>query len=282
MLSAGYAQVLDNSRGEAFSNKPFFNKIFIANNKIKSIKGQFNYKKSGKAMYPTNYYYVYNFDQKGNLTSTFETKKDNNTIDTVWNEYVYNKKGILVEHKQGTRTGKAIVHYLMDEKDELVGEEYYTESIDENGKKIKLLINAEKFIYENAEKTQKKTVCNNYDLPYKIQVVRYDDHGYMIEQEERFLRTSNFNKKTYQYNDKGWLQTITTYQKGSNLPNEEEHYRYDEYGNLIEKHLYKKQEFITDTQIVYNEKSKLMTAVIIRDVKTDFIMVIRFDKYDYF
>src|SRR5690606_41249173 len=74
-LNAG-AQVLDNSKGNAFTDKPFFNKNFIRNNKIKTISGRFNYKKSGQAIYTTDFFYVYSFDEEGNLDATFETRTD--------------------------------------------------------------------------------------------------------------------------------------------------------------------------------------------------------------
>jgi len=277
------AQVLDNSQGKAFTDKPFFNQSFIASNKIKTIKGQFNYKKSGKAIYPTNYYYVYNFNKKGELISTFETRKDDGSTDTTWNEYIYNEKGTLIEHKQGTRTGKTVTLYILNTDEQIIGEEYYTESIDSVSKnKKRLLINSESFIVETIDLQQKKTVCNSYGLPYKVQTTHYDQDGYLTELEERFLRTSNFFKKKYTYNEHGWLETIVAYQKGKTEPSERELYKYDKFGNLIEKHYYKDQEFITDTQIIYNDKSKLMSSVIIRDVKTDFLMIIRFNKYEFF
>jgi len=269
--------------GKAFTDKPFFNQTFIANNKIKTIKGQFNYKKSGKAIYPTNYFYAYNFNKQGQLISTFETRKDDGSTDTTWNEYIYNTNGLLVEHKQGTRTGKTITKYILNEDNQVVGEEYYTESIDSISSTPKrLLINAESFILETNDLQHKKTVCNSYGLPYKIQTTLYDKDGYLTEKEERFLRTSNFTKKQYTYDEQGLVETIVTYQKGKSEPSEQEKYKYDTFGNLIEKHYYKGQDFVTDTQIIYNDKSKLMSSVIIRDVKTDFLMIIRFNKYEFF
>lgn len=281
-VSLSYAQVLDNSRGLAFTNKPFFNKTFVANNKIKTIKGRFNYKKSGQAMYPTEYYYVYNFDETGQLISTYETRKDDGTVDTTWNEYVYDGLGSLIEHKQGTRNGKSSTIYRLDEKKRTVSEEYLTESIDSSGQKTIVLVNSENMEYEDFGLQLKKTVSNSYGLPYKTEISYFDENGYLLEREERFLRTSNFNKHLYNYNEKGLLSSVSIYQKGKDEPVEEERYKYDNYGNLIEKHWYKNGEFTTETQIVYNEQTKLMTAVIIRDVKTDFLMIIRFGEYEYF
>lgn len=273
---------MDNSGGEAFTNKPFFNKAFIANNKIKSIKGRFNYKKSGQAMYQTEYYYAYNFNRNGQLTSTYETRKDDGTADTTWNEYIYDALGSLIEHKQGTRKGKSSTIYRLDDKKRVVAEEYLTESIDSTGQKTVVLVNSETMTYDDFGLQLKKTVSNSYGLPYKTEMTYYDENGYLLEREERFSRTSNFHKQLYTYNEKGLLASITTFQKGNANPVEEERYQYDTYGNLTEKHLYKNGVFTTDTQIVYNEQTKLMTAVIIREVKTDFLMVIRFGEYEYF
>ncbi|HLU86597.1 MAG TPA: hypothetical protein VKZ44_02505 [Taishania sp.] len=280
--TVGFGQVLDNSKGEAFTNKPFFNQSFIAKNKIKSIIGRFNYKKSGQAMYPTQYYYVYNFDRNGQLISTFETRKDDGTADTTWNEYRYNEAGSLIELKQGTKQSKTSTIYHLDDKNRVISEEYTTESIDTTGKKTVILLNNESFTHETHGLQQKTTVKNSYGLPYKTIISQFDENGYLLEKEERFTRTSNFNKLVYTYNEKGLLAGIATYQKGKPEPVEELKFNYDEFGNIIEKHLYKDGKFHTDTQIVYNDQTKLMTAVIIRDVATDFIMIIRFGEYEYY
>lgn len=278
----GYAQVLDNSKGDAFTSKPFFNKPFISKNNIKSIKGRFNYKKSGQAMYPTEYFYAYNFNRHGQLISSFETRKDDGTADTTWNEYVYDHNGSLIEHKQGNSTSKSSTIYHLDDKKRVISEEYLTETIDSTGKKAVVLVNSETMSYEDFGLQHKKTVLNSYGLPYKTELSFFDESGYLLEQEERFSRTSNFNKTLYSYNEKGLLSSISVQQKGSSIPVEENKFKYDQYGNIIEKHWYKNGTFTTDTQIVYNEQTKLMTAVIIRDVSTNFLMVIRFGDYEYF
>jgi len=282
ILSNSFAQVLNNSKGEAFENKPFFNQTFIAKNKIKSIKGQFSYKKSGKAMLTTNYYYAYNFNPKGELESTFETKTDDGTVDTTWNVYLYNELGLLAEHKQGTRQAKTGVVYQYDSKNRVVSEDYSTESIDSTGQKVMLLINTETMSYEDYGKQVKKTILNSYGLPYITEMSYYDSNGYLLEVEEKYIRTSNFIKKLYSYNDSGLLVGIKIFHKGHEAPVEEMTFKYDDFGNLLEKHFFKHGEFITDTQVVYNEKSKLMTAVIIRDVPTNFIMVIRYGDYEFY
>lgn len=233
-------------------------------------------------MYPTEYYYVYNFSRNGQLSSNYETRKDDGTVDTTWNEYVYDYLGNLIEHKQGNSNSKSNTIYTYDDKNRVVSEEYLTESIDTTGQKTVVLINSETMKIEDYGLQQKKTFYNSYELPYKTEMSYHDENGYLLESEERFNKTSNFNKKIYTYNEKGLLASISTYQKGIDSPFEEERFKYDVYGNLIEKHWDKNGVFTTDTQIVYNEQTKLMSAVIIRDVKTDFIMIIRFGEYEYY
>jgi hypothetical protein len=278
----GSAQILDNSQGNAFSNKPFFNATFIAKNNIQSIKGRFNYKKSGKPMYETEFYYVYNFNDKGQLINTFETKKDDGSVDTTWNEYIYNDAGRLMEHKQGTRTGKTSIYYQFDEKGRIVAEDHKAESVDSLGNLSVVVLNSELIKYEDYGLQHKKTTLNSYGLPYKSEMIYYDENGYLLEKEERFIRTGKTNKQVFEYNEKGYLVKKLTYEGSAFDPSEEVQYVYDEFGNLFEKHEYKDGVYISETQIVYNEKTKLMTAIIIRDVKTDFLMVIRFGSYSYF
>ena len=86
------AQVLDNRKGLAFTDKPFFNVDFIKKNKLKKLKGTFTYKKQGEMMRPTEYKYVYEFNRSGQLISTFETRTDDGTLDTTWNKYFYDDK----------------------------------------------------------------------------------------------------------------------------------------------------------------------------------------------
>ena len=59
-------------------------------------------------------------------------------------------------------------------------------------------------------------------------------------------------------------------------------YKYDELGNLIEKHIYKKGVFTTDIQIMYSSKTKLLSTVLTREVATDFMMILRFRDYEFF
>lgn len=281
---SGVAQVLDNSAGQAFTDQPFFNQNFIQSNKIKSIKGKFTYLKHGDKMRETDYFYVYSFNEKGQLVSTFETRKDDGTIDTTWNYYSYNDLGKLASYTKATETSKAITRFEYDTNGFLVGEINERQEKDSASGfwKPSLQMNKETMKVEDYGLQRKRIVYNNYDLPYMEEFSYFNEDGYLLEKVERLKMTSNMRTHKYAYNDKGFLESLATFKKNKDQAAEELQFVYDEYGNLEEKKLFRNGEFITDTEIIYNSKSKLMSSVIIRDVKTNFMMILRFKDYEYF
>jgi len=275
--------VLDNSNGQAFTEKPFFNKTFIKANKIKSIDGTYNYKKAGQAMIPTKYHSVYQFDDEGNLSATFETRTDDGTKDTTWNKYEYDNSGRLAVHKRGDKNGMLAVHYFFDEKNRIIKEEYWKESLDSLNRAQKpILQNTETMKYDEYTLQQKKTVFNSYDLPYNIEYKYFNIDGYLSEREDRILMTSKMNKYTYFYDEHGFIESIKTFKNNDKLPHEELKFSYDAFGNVTQKNLYINGEYVTETAILYNSKTNLMSSVIIRDVKSSYIMAIRFLAYTYY
>jgi hypothetical protein len=86
----------------------------------------------------------------------------------------------------------------------------------------------------------------------------------------------------YTYNDRGYIASISSFEGSDTIPSEESIFTYDEYGNLLEKHLYRKGVFTTEFEMIYNEKSKLLSYVLTRDVATNFIMILGFKNYEFF
>ena len=276
------AQVLDNRKGLAFTDKPFFNADFIKENKLKKLKGTFTYKKQGEMMRPTEYKYVYEFNEAGQLVSTFETRTDDGTLDTTWNKYYYDDKNNLTKHSKTDKDGFLSILYTYDSLNRVITEEYVRD-IDSNNRIVRSLsFNKERIKYANYGNQIKRTKYNNYDLPYLDEFINYNELGYMVEKIERIKMTSTVYTYQYAYNEKGKLAGI---QKTSNRADgvlEEMKFEYDELGNLEEKHIYKKGVFTTDIQILYNEKTKLLSSVITRQVSTNFMMILRFLDYEFF
>lgn len=276
------AQMLDNRQGTAFTDEPFFNENFIQQNGIKQIKGQFTYKKSGEIMKNTDYNYVYEFDRSGHLITTFETKKDDGTADTTWNKYVYADNNVLIKHKRGDGHGFTTTEYIYDQNNQIIEEIFFREFTDSLGESKKIILNKEKIEYQKNDQQLKRTIKNSYDLPYMNEFFYYNENGYLTEKVQRLIMTLSVVTKKYEYNDKGWISAIRTYHYGKDVPVEELHFVYDNHGNLMEKQIYRNGEWITEIQMIYNEKSKLLSYVLTRDVGTNFIMILGFKDYSFF
>lgn len=274
--------MLDNRYGSAFTDKPFFNSDFIRSNKVHKLNGKFTYKKPGDMMRETQYMYVYEFDSLGRLSSSFETRKDDGTIDTTWNVYLYNKENRLIEHKRGDGKGFTSTGYEYDEKGNQTKESYIREYVDSLGNAQRTVLNSESMKYEYYDLQVKKTVYNNYDLPYKYEFIKYNELGYLVEREERLIMTMSVTTIKYTYNDKGYIASISSFEGANTIPTEEYLYIYDDFGNLLEKHLYRNGVFTTEFEMIYNEKSKLLSYVLTRDVASNFIMILGLKDYEFF
>jgi hypothetical protein len=280
--ATAFGQMLDNRNGLAFTDKPFFDSEFIRINKVESLNGRFTYKKPGDIMRNTEYAYVYSFDSLGRLISTFETRKDDGTVDTTWNKYIYNNQNLVVEHKRGDGKGFTSTLYGYDEKYRVISESFVREYVDSLGVLQRTILNAETMKYEEYDGQVKKTVYNSYGLPYLQEFSFYNELGYLVERTERLMMTSRTSKITYEYNEKGLMSAIKTMVGSQEVPSEETKFLYDEHGNLQDKHYYRDNVFITEIEMLYNERSMLLTYVLTRDVATNFIMILNFKEYDFF
>lgn len=276
-----FSQVLDNKEGQGYTDRPVFNKKFIKTNRIKSVEGVITYKKKGDVLRESNNKYYQRFDRLGNTKYAYSTKDEKGKIDTNWSKYTY-KLGVLVSEKHTDAEGFTRVEYENDAQERPVKETYFRD-IDSNGRTIRSIkFNEESSKYFNFGNQKVRRRFNNYNLPYLDESKQYDSIGYLIKIEERIKMTSEVISYNYSYNREGKVASI---QKTSNRKEgilEEEKFEYDDLGNLSQKHIYKNGEFITDVQLVYNSKSKLLSSVIVRQVSTGFLTIVRYKNYRFF
>lgn len=274
--------MLDNRSGKAFTDVPFFNSEFIRANSIKQLNGQFTYKKSGDIMRLKEYKNVYEFDTLGRLIRSYETKKDDGTKDTTSNVYIYSEKNLLKAHKKGDSYGFSTTTFEFDYKNRITKEVNYREFRDSLGELQRILLNSETMVYEDFENQTKKTTFNSYGLPYLQEWSYFNEFGYLMERVERLMVTSEVTSLKFDYNSNGWISAMRTFKQNAEKPAEEIVFTYDENGNLLEKHIYQEGVFTTEIEVLYNEKSRLITYVLSRDVATNFIQILRFDTLTFF
>ncbi len=275
--------MIDNQNGDALTETPFFDASFIKQTRAKRIIGKYTYKAKGDIMREKDYQFTYTFDREGRLQSTCETRPDDGTKDTTWNLFAYDHLGELCEFRKTDIGGYTLIRYERDSLGRVISKKYFKEVLDSTGNVASTItFNEEKSEFSNVDQQTRRTCYNSYNLPYLDEYWNYNEDGYLTERIKRIRMTSTVYTYSYEYNEEGLLSAI---RKSSNRQEgylEEMTFKYDELGNLIEKHEYKNGEFISDIQLIYNSASKLFSAILTRDVKTDFIVIIRFQEYEFY
>lgn len=284
--SLSFSQLLDNSRGMAFTDVPFFNTHFVHASKIKTIRGNYTFKKQGDIMRQTDFVYVFDFDTLGNLVRHYETAKGDILTDTTVRLYDYSQNGWLLRKRVSQKKGFLSTYYTYDENGNVVKEEVYRD-IDTMHSMLKpviersLLWNSETMSYEQYEGQFRKKVYNSYGNQYLEVTTLYDSLGYLKEVEELFTITRNKIETVYAYSDKGFIERVTVTKNNDSIPLSETVFSYDEFGNLQSKKYYKNGVFTTEYQIVYSGLTGLLSSVIIREVSTNFLSIIRFEEPEF-
>ena len=282
------AQMLDNSKGFAFTGNPFFNEQFIKQNRIKSISGHLQYKKKGDLIRASKYINQYKFDGNGKLIFSLQTELVGSIEDTVALYFQYDYRNNLSVLRQRSSQGYFSTRYIYNDKNQLIREDYYVD-VDSTGDNVNnphfersTFINAEKYSYEVYPNFTKKTYYNNYDFPYMDETIVYNDLG-LLEKTERTIKTT-YRKTitTYEYNGKGWITKKTVTSESNQEMNEETQFHYDKIGNLVDEQVYKNGVHKRDLQIIYNSKTGLISYTIDHDLDTELITILKIDKVEYY
>lgn len=277
------AQLIENTKGVAFTDIPFFNTQFVKRSKIREIHGKFTFKKQGDIMRESNYVYVFDFDTLGNLVRHYQTSKGDQITDTNVRFYDYTTDGRIVRKRISQKRGFLSTYYTYNSEGQIVKEEVYRD-IDTMNSILKpaiersLLWNTETMEYQLYQGQYKKKVFNSYGNQY-LEVTKYKDSlGYLAREEELFTITGNRLTTKYSYSDKGLIEKVSVYKNTDSIPTSESHFTYDLFGNLQSKLVYKDGVFVTEYQIVYSGVTGLLYSIIMREVSNNFISIIRFSE----
>jgi hypothetical protein len=245
--------MINNISGNAFTDAPYFDQKIILANKIKSIEGTFSRKKDGDIIRATNDVFNYKFDSLGRLESILQTKTDAIKKDTTIQFYFYDSLNRLVMQRKTEFGGVSAYYFDFDSIGRVVKITQKRDVLDKFGNlKQSFLMNQEYKTYEQSSLGSKTIVSNNYNLPYKEEWEIRNADGYLLESIENFKMIELLKSKKYFYNEKGLLSSIAIYENNTPNPIEENIFKYDALGNLIEKHTKRNGIFIKDLQIIYD------------------------------
>lgn len=280
------AQMLDNSKGEAFTDAPFFHADFIKKNNIKRISGTYTHKKVGDIIRESELIHVYEFDTLGRISMTFETIEAKNGFDTLVTIYEYNDAGLLTALRKSDQYGFYAYHYEYDEKGRPTREEF-RRNLNKNESRIDFELSKEFTVYyetssyENYDGQEKRTFYNSYDQPYRDEITYTDKDGFVTEKVDRLQRTSGIKKTTYSYNGNGWLDTLRIESNQAGKVSRTYGFEYDDYANLTSKQVYKNGIHQTEFQVIYDNETMLLNYILTREISTNYITILKLDKYEF-
>lgn len=282
-FSFGTAQMIDNREGKAFSEKPFFNQRFIYKNKIKRIKGNFSVTSPSTSIMQTGLYSMYEFDNKGRLSYTLETYQGTERKDSLENFFYYNEEDLLVQHRKKEYNGYTSIINEYNTDGRIQKQVYRRDILDEKNQLVEsYVISEETMKYELSENKEKQIIFNNYNLPY-LEITRvYNADNYLIEEIEQSRTTSGMYRKTFAYNDHGWLESIKKFSDNGAEPVEEKKFKYDTFGNLTNIYTFSFNELKEEKEIYYNDKTFILSNMLVIDPKTKRVKILQFkDKVFY-
>lgn len=281
---AGYAQIVLNQEGEAFTAVPFFNRDVIFSNHIKTIEGKYSTKNEGEIIRESTDWFRYRFDEKGRLIESIDIRTVNKKKDTTLHQYKYDSLNQLIEHRKSENKGYTTVKKTYDSLRRLASEitcrEIY--SYPKNKVLNSDTINSEYFNYVIRPLERAQIRCNSNKLPYLTEQFLYNTVGYLTEKKTLFLMSSSESTTKYTYDEHGLLIAKARFNEKDILADEEWEFRYDLFGNLIEVHCFRFGQLQKDLQIVYDTKTQLLGSTIQRDVNTNTLLLLRFTKYTFY
>jgi hypothetical protein len=277
------AQLLDNSQGNAFTEYPFFNTQFIKASKIKEIKGAYTFKKQGDIMRQTDYVYVFSFDSLGQLTRHYETAAGDIVSDTVVRYYTYDGSGNLLSLRINEKRGFMTTYYTYDDKNRVVKEEVWRDidtlhSLLAPDIERSILWNSETMTYEEYPSQLRRKRYNSYGNQYVENTTYFDSLGYLSSTNDLYTITRDQYTTRYTYANKGWIDRMQVIHNIDSIPLSETAFTYDKYGNLTSKQEYKNGVFTTEYQVIYSGDTGMLSSVLIREVSSNFISIIRFSE----
>lgn len=278
-----WAQMINNITGNAFTETPFFAQELIFKNKIKSIEGNVSQKKDGDIIRPTSNIFIYKFDSLGRLESIFETRTEAGKKDSTLNFYSYDSLSRLIMHRKTEFGGISTYHYSLDSSGRILKTVQTRDILYKNGSiKQSYLVNQEQTSFQKNHLGCKSIVFNSYNLPFKEEWDSINSDGYLLEHLEYFKMTDLLKRKKFFYNSRGLLAQISILENNGSIPIEEFIFQYDTFGNLIEKHSFKKSILIKDLQIIYDSKTQLLGSIIQREVSSNMMHIVRFLNYKFY
>jgi hypothetical protein len=280
-IQFGNAQIIDNREGKAFQQEMFFSQEFLWQNKISTITGVCQMKRTGKSIENRPDITVYHFNETGQLAKIDAVTSVLSIVDSTQIVFDRNELGLIQNRNELGRNGYNTTAFFYDQKGRV---ERIDNSVSENKsiEKLKLVpgltvtVNSESFKYsEPSGLILRKESFNNYGLPYSIDLVYRDSAGFVTREEKELTLSSKSFSKQYTYNDKGWIAQIATIESSSDKETKRETFQYDRIGNLTKVSYYSNAVLQREIEILYSPTS-FIEATLDQDMGSKDILITKY------
>src|ERR1035437_81479 len=311
-----HAQIIVPSPSGITLPEPVYNKTFIKQNKIKSVKASVVDKPDGEIIRDKGLAENFLFDTSGNLirhyyneiTSLAKTeteipavykrgyivKKSSTKVnyeyqyDTLGTEFVYTSNGYLRMKRVciGDFFNTTYYEYFGDG---LVSRQTLCKetNIAKKGEPFKLgvqtIISDEKFEYENLTATQiKKKFLNDEGKPYKQGILNYVN-GKLTDENYEFVVGFIRSGVTYKYDVNNRLIEKTSTDNSSGSNTEKISYEYDSNGNILKEKKFKNGVQTDEKIFMYEQTSpvkegdRLLTSQADRQIQKESIKIVKYE-----
>lgn len=276
-------QIIANQTGSVFEDENFFNPQFIKQNKIKVITGKLSTKKELETIIERGLIVQYHFDTTGRLIRYLQSfYTGGSKIDTSVVEYFY-EKGNLISKRQNDNYGYYTYTYTYNENGKLVEETYSRETNllprkDTFVLAERYIITTNNYAYENpGEGKQKRKLLNSYGRAYQEEVFTTDKNGFLTEIEVLLIVSNKRARTTFKYNERGDVtEKLDTRDLSSSNKSQWWTFKYDKLGNLLEEDIYRNDKHIYHREVLYDEKTMLLKALITKDMEANYISILKY------
>lgn len=282
--SWGLGQMLQNTEVNVFDGRPEFSKAFMRSQNVKTISGSFVTKASMDVIRETKEFTYFKFNRYGELTFEYKTLLG----DTLFILYVWDERSNLIVKRSADRYGYSSYHYRYDDKNRMIyselraskyqGEDRLTHVPDLDKK-----VSWEKFEYVDLDsKSYKKLYLNNSGIVYKEEFFYFDESGRLLEQTGYQKSGSGKTSHKFMYDEKGRLISKKYENSVTSIYSDRYEYEYDSEGNIFAMKFYENEIYKTEFQYVYDSDSPLLTAIIMRDIASEVMTIIKYDTYTFY
>lgn len=281
----GTTQLLDNRKCNVFSDDNFFYATFIRKNNIRKITGVISTKKSLQVIEQKNLVNTYLFDKQGRLEKQYRSFNYSTRKDTTFFTYIYNSTNLITTKRTSDSYGFFSNNYKYN-ADGLMTSKVYCrdENIGQDKNNFKLgkqhIIVEETFSHLKTDTTASVRTYNTHGKQYQLFTTYFNELGFVKKEVKKNIINKKKSVVTYSYNSKGLVSERINYPNFNKKENTSQKYKYDEFGNLEYIDEYTNEKHITHKEIIYNKSTLLMKALLIQDIETNYIKIVKY-KYEY-